>query len=262
MKNEESTNPEVEELLKTGGYAKKQIYAGCNVLRWSHRQRFSKGLSLIKKYSPSSILDYGCGDGTFLILAKDIVKEKNGMEIDDNQLRLLKDRLKDEPDFNFHHTNDILETKSDMVTCFEVLEHCTKESIENVLTSLKKNCTKGGTVIISVPKETGLTMVGKQTVRRILGWRKFGNYEWTESYNFVDFFKMLFATEKTQVPRKYYEVEFDGGKYETCGHYAFNWKSLKLDIQRHFEIEKIEYTPFVLPLGVLSSQVWFICKNN
>ncbi|GAB4023108.1 MAG: hypothetical protein Fur0010_26300 [Bdellovibrio sp.] len=232
-----------KELLKSGGYAKKQIFADCSILKWSHQQRFLKALIFLKKSGAKTLLDYGCGDATFLVLAREMVDKKIGLEIDETQLGLLKDRFKNESDFEFKQINEPCATKADLVTCFEVLEHCTPEAIEDNLVRLKNFCSETGTVIISVPKETGLTVIGKQSVRKLLALRKFGTYEYTQWYSWVDFFKMVFATENTEVPRKYYDVQFGDKTYTTCGHYAFNWKRLKLDIQRHFTIQEIDFSP-------------------
>lgn len=250
------------ELLKSGGYAAKQIFSNCSILRWSHESRFKKGIDIVQNLKPSSIVDYGCGDATFLIFLKSLVKIKLGLEIDSNQLEHLKSRFKNETEFSFGHVSEDVKQQFDLVTCFEVLEHCSDENILKVLDKLNLLCKKNGTILISVPIETGLTMVGKQAVRRLLGFKKIGTYEHTEYYTFKEFFQMLFATEKTKINRRFVELNYQGEKFLTCGHKGFNWKMLKLSIQSKFEIQKIEFSPNILPMGLLSSQVWFICKKR
>lgn len=90
-----------QEILKSGGYAKKQIYSGCSLLRWSHSSRFTKGTELVKRFSPESLMDYGCGDGTFLVFLEDIVKRKVGIEIDHNQLERLHALFATKNDYSF-----------------------------------------------------------------------------------------------------------------------------------------------------------------
>lgn len=249
------------DLLKSGGYAVKQIFSNCTILRWSHQTRFNKGIELVTKLKPASIVDYGCGDATFLILLKLVVKRKLGLEIDTTQLELLKNRFKDENDFAFSHVSEALSQQFDVVTCFEVLEHCSDVNIAIVLERLDQLCLKGGTIIISVPKETGLTMVGKQLVRRWLGARKIGTYEYTERYTFIEFLKMLFATNNTKITRNFVEINYKGEKILTCGHKGFNWKVLRTAIQSKFNLQSVQFTPVILPYGLASSQVWFICKK-
>ncbi len=254
--------PEKNEILESGGYAKKQIFSDCSVLRWSHSQRFKKAIKLVKKLKVKNIVDYGCGDATFLLMASEYTKRNVGLEVDKNQLKLLKDRFKNQINFEFHHIEESYNNKADLVTCFEVLEHCTEENVQVVLKRIRSLCSENGYAVISVPKETGLTLLGKQIVRRLLAWRKYGSYEYSEWYSLKNFLKMLFATENTQVKRNYYDVHYDGVAYTTCGHYAFNWKKLKKNIEQHFEIESIEFTPNIIPMGLISSQVWFICKTK
>ena len=60
------------EFLRQGAYAKKQLFSGFLPLRWSHGSRFELAARLVREYSPDgTVLDYGCGDGTFLALLAD-----------------------------------------------------------------------------------------------------------------------------------------------------------------------------------------------
>ena len=54
--------------LREGHYAAKQIFCRDSLIAWSHRRRFEVGLRLARRFSGKRILDYGCGDGTFLAL--------------------------------------------------------------------------------------------------------------------------------------------------------------------------------------------------
>ncbi len=255
------SDSENNNVLKSGSYATKQIFSSCNLLRWSHQARFRKGKSIVSRFGARSILDYGCGDGTFLYFINKYFDLKVGMEIDLDNVTNLNKRFQELEGYRFIHVGEKTEQKFDIVTCFEVLEHCSDESIDKILgTFLKGHCKKDGHVIISVPKETGLTMIGKQLVRKILAYRKTGTYEYSEWYTASEFLKMLFATESTEINRKFYEIESAGSKYITFGHKGFNWKNLKLKISEHFVIEKIEFSPALLPYGLIASQVWFICR--
>lgn len=248
-------------ILKSGTYASKQIFSSCNILRWSHQARFKKGHAIVSLFKAKTIMDYGCGDGTFLYFVDKLFDLKVGMELDPKDVANLSKRFENLPGYQFIHVNDPAEQKFDLVTCFEVLEHCTDENIDKILgTILKGHCKKDGHLIISVPKETGLTMIGKQFVRKILAYRKTGTYEFSEWYTLKEFFQMLLASESTQIKRNFYEIEVQGNKYTTCGHKGFNWKLLKRKISNHFVIEKVEFSPQILPLGLIASQVWFTCR--
>jgi 2-polyprenyl-3-methyl-5-hydroxy-6-metoxy-1,4-benzoquinol methylase len=251
------------EILKSGTFATKQIFSACKILRWSHQARFKKAFDLVSHYKANTILDYGCGDGTFLLFVDKLYKRKVGIEINPQDIQNLKNRFHGLDSFQFKHLNEKLNEKFDIVTCFEVLEHCSDENIEKIFVDiLKSYCSKDGHIIISVPKETGLTMIGKQLVRRFLALKKTGTYEYSEWYSFSEFFQMLFATQITQINRKSYDVELEGIKFKAYGHKGFNWKILKQKIENHFEIEKIEFSPQLLPFGLIASQVWFICRQK
>lgn len=251
------------EILKSGTFATKQIFSGCKILRFSHQARFNKACDLVSAYKANTILDYGCGDGTFLLFVDKLFKRKVGIEINPLDIQNLQKRFHDLKSFQFIHLNEKLNEQFDIVTCLEVLEHCSEENIEKILVDILKHyCGKDGHIIISVPKETGLTMIGKQLVRRFLALKKTGTYEYSEWYTFTEFFRMLFATSSTQIERKSHEMELGGIKFIAYGHKGFNWKILKQKIEAHFEIEKIEFSPQLLPFGLIASQVWFVCRQK
>ena len=54
--------------LRDGHYANKQIFCKDRLIAWSHRRRFETGLTLAARFAGRRMLDYGCGDGTFLAL--------------------------------------------------------------------------------------------------------------------------------------------------------------------------------------------------
>src|SRR5262245_38195656 len=52
--------------VRAGCYARQQIHSRDPLIGWSHRRRFSRGLALARRFAGGRVLDYGCGDGTFL----------------------------------------------------------------------------------------------------------------------------------------------------------------------------------------------------
>ena len=54
--------------ISGGHYARKQIFSRAWLVAWSHRRRFTMAVELAKKFAGKSVLDFGCGDGTFLAL--------------------------------------------------------------------------------------------------------------------------------------------------------------------------------------------------
>src|SRR3981081_3006626 len=89
-----------------GHYYRSQIANKNKVLAWSHQSRFDKALTLIGQ-NTKKLLDYGCGDGTFLVLAADRVVEGHGVDVDANQIEGCRDRLGSPGDLSFFVTSDL-----------------------------------------------------------------------------------------------------------------------------------------------------------
>lgn len=51
-----------------GHYERKQLLSKDRLIAWSHRRRFETGLRLAGAFAGGRVLDYGCGDGTFLAM--------------------------------------------------------------------------------------------------------------------------------------------------------------------------------------------------
>ena len=65
-------------------------------------------------------------------------------------------------------------SRYDAVFCMEVLEHVFDWEPE--LARMSRLLAPGGTLVVSVPVETGVPVLVKQIVRTIAGWRKIGHY--------------------------------------------------------------------------------------
>src|SRR6185295_5999607 len=80
-------------LLESGHYARKQIFSRNAIVAWSHARRFALARELASARAGGALLDYGCGDGTFVVLAHDLFRETVGADIDDEQVRGCAERL-------------------------------------------------------------------------------------------------------------------------------------------------------------------------
>ena len=82
--------------IEGGHYARKQLYGGAWLITWSHRRRFQLALRLAARFRGRRLLDYGCGDGTFLAMACDgpvAPAESVGAEISDPLVNDCRTRL-------------------------------------------------------------------------------------------------------------------------------------------------------------------------
>ena len=77
----------------------------------------------------------------------------------------------------------------DAIYCMEVLEHVVDPA--PLLDTFRRLLAPGGTLVISVPIETGLPVVVKQMVRRIAGWRGVGHYPGTTGYTLPELLRSI-----------------------------------------------------------------------
>jgi hypothetical protein len=118
-------------------------------------------------------------------------------------------------------------------------------------------------VIISVPIEIGPSLIGKQVVRTLAGWRGLGDYRHREKFSFTDFWKMVFAGAETSIERPVYRADFAPDRPNSFhGHKGFNWRALRVRLRERFEIRQTLFSPLGWTAGYLSSQVWFVCKRS
>jgi SAM-dependent methyltransferase len=244
-------------VIEEGHYYKKQIDCKSRIIAWSHRSRFDFALKLAGN-NPGAVLDYGCGDGTFLTMIEPKASFACGVDIAKNQIEECKQRFIGrkmifEPINSAMHS--IRPEGFDLVTCMETLEHCTKPVVEIVLNDLVAMVKPHGRVLISVPIEIGPVFVLKKVVRTFAAWRGLSDYKYYEEYSLKNSWRMVFATSYTEIDRPEYGE--DGGKYHS--HYGFNWKGLELVIRKYFIIKNRFFTPLNWTRGFFSSQVWFEC---
>ncbi len=235
-----------------GSYEAKQIFSPSRIVRWSHGSRFVLARGLVQSLGGKSLLDYGCGDGTFIKRVRDLVDRCVACDMVPCDLSHLSEvTFVEIRDLDENHTHQY-----DLVFCMEVLEHCIAADVEKVLDDLQRLVSPGGTVVISVPIEIGPTLLGKQTMRRILGARKLGDYEWTQRYSLRAMIKMLFADEHTAI----YRTPLREGPLTWYSHFGFNWRALKSKVGSRFLVAEERFSPLPWTRGLASSQVWFICK--
>ncbi len=184
--------------LQEGHYARKQIFCSDPLIAWTHASRFETGVRLARRFRGQRLLDYGCGDGTFLAMLcsdPDRPVEAVGVELDAFQVDDCRARLGDTPGLAFEPIA-VLDTarqaeRFDAVICMEVLEHVV--DLDAVITRLWWVLAPGGSLVVSVPVETGLPLLIKQAARRVAGWRGLGDYAHTSRYTFAEYWAGLTA---------------------------------------------------------------------
>jgi 2-polyprenyl-3-methyl-5-hydroxy-6-metoxy-1,4-benzoquinol methylase len=252
-----------DQLLAGGAYARKQLYCKDRIVAWSHGSRFQTARRLAEPLAGARLLDYGCGDGTFLALVHDLFPEAVGADLDPKQTADCARRFASVSGLSFILTEGLADRNGsfDVVFCMEVLEHCIDEVRAQVLHDLRRLASADGTVIVSVPIEIGPSLLGKQLVRMIAGWRRLGDYQYREKYTPWELGKMVFAGAQTAIHRPVLRTELIPGRPTFFhGHKGFNWRTLRHQLGEHFRVEQVLFSPLGWLRGFFSSQVWFICK--
>ena len=254
---------DLREAVSGGHYAQKQILSRDKLVAWSHARRFATALKLARSFAGKQILDYGSGDGTFLALAMMADRPPAaavGAELLDDVIDDCHRRYSSEPRMRFvqvetldgpEHTG-----RYDAVFCMEVLEHVFDWEPE--LARMSRLLAPGGTLVVSVPVETGIPVVVKQVVRTIAGWRKIGHYPGTTSYTWSELAAAVFAGRTQHVTRPVFN--FGGGPAHD--HKGFNWRVLHERLKQQFEVTQVVASPFSWLGPGLATQVWFIARRR
>ena len=243
-----------------GHYARKQIGSRSRIIAWSHRRRFRMARRMAAPYAGRALLDYGCGDGTFLGGVSSWFPNAIGADAAVDQIDECRARFASFTQIGFITMRELAASNYDrrfgLICCMEVLEHCLDADVDRLLCDLRRLLAADGAIIISVPIEVGPALIVKELIRAIAGWRRFGDYQYRDSYHWGELVRMACAGSATTITRPAHPFG-DGSAYS---HKGFNWRRLKSRIARHFVIREVRFSPFDGFAGFLSSQVWFRCE--
>jgi len=261
--------------IPPGHYAQKQLFSRSGLVRWSHGSRFRTARELVAPFAGRRLLDYGCGDGTFLALVQDLFPDALGVDVAPDQIADCARRFAEVAGVSFLSTDRLVDPahrgRYDVIVCMEVLEHCPDDIQELVLDQIAAVTAARGVVVFSVPIEIGPPLLAKQCARALVAMRGLSEYATRERYRPGELVRMLFAGERTVMPREEYVGIIDiaeaqrakaGRTTRFTGHKGFNWRRLQRSIERRFDIDRRLFSPLP-PLGAwLNSQVWFVCRKR
>jgi SAM-dependent methyltransferase len=251
-----------DSLIRDGDYARKQLYCPSGVVRWSHGSRFDLAKRLVAPRAGGRLLDYGCGDGTFVAMIHTDFRDTIGWDVDPGQIAECQSRLGHLPGVRFEVAPAASDANPaaaswDVVTCMEVLEHCVERERRRVLDVLASLVRPGGLVVISVPIEIGPSVAGKQLFRALAGLRNLGDYRHRERYSPLEMFKSMLGMP---VPRVAFEGQGSSGPYRYYGHKGFDYRDLAREIAERFTIRQRLFSPMPWLGPALNSQAWFTCE--
>ena len=248
--------------FRAGYFAARQIFSRDPLIAWSHRRRFETALDLARPFRGRRLLDYGCGDGTFLaLLAASEARpaEAVGAERDEYWVNDCRTRLGEGRGLSFVFIDSLDDPgqsgRYDAVVCMEVLEHVI--DLDPVLDRLWQLLAPGGTLLVSVPVETGLPLLLKQTARRVAAWRGIGDYAGTSGYTWREYCASVLAGSAPHLARRVL-----GGSWPRHDHKGFNWRALRDRLERRFVIDRVVASPVAWLGPRLATQVWFVAMKS
>ena len=200
-------------------------YRSHSLRHWHHRARLRQLIREVEHVAgeASSIADIGCSNGYITNLLQQVCKgEVRGF---DYLPELIDQARQAYPHLEFQRADLNRSTKwkqtFDLVCCFETLEHV--GDCPSALRNLRAALRPGGTLIVSVPVETGLWGVGKFCAKTLMG------YPFDEiSASRAEYFRALLRGGDVSRFRK---------KSYTWGtHYGFEWRGVEQAISADMEI--------------------------
>jgi SAM-dependent methyltransferase len=255
--------------VRSGHYAKKQIHSRSALISWSHRGRFATGLRLAREVGGARVLDYGSGDGTFLAMllgsdpafGADPIELAVGAELHRSLVEECRKRFDNDARLRFDLVADLsrpeMQESFDTVYCMEVFEHVVDSA--PILDRLHRLLVPGGSLVISVPIETGLPLIVKQVVRTVAGWRGIGHYPGTTGYSGMELLRSVFAGSSQHITRPVFSHP-DGTTFHD--HKGFNWRVLRALIAERFELIQQTTSPIGALGPQLGTQRWFIARKT
>jgi SAM-dependent methyltransferase len=254
---------DLQTAVRSGFYARKQIFNEARLIAWTHRSRFAMAVTLAKQLQGSCVLDYGCGDGTFLGMLAASGQGPQlavGAELTPDIVNDCRDRFEGHPGLHFMLIADLggaaEQGRYDAIYCMEVFEHVVEP--RRLLEEFHRLLAPGGALVISVPIETGLPVVVKQAARRIAGWRGIGHYPGTTGYAPLELVKSVCAGSRQHLPRPVF-ARPDGSTFHD--HKAFNWRTLRALLRERFDVERETTSPVPWLGPQLGTQRWFVARK-
>jgi 2-polyprenyl-3-methyl-5-hydroxy-6-metoxy-1,4-benzoquinol methylase len=253
--------------VPAGHYAQKQLLSPSGLVRWSHGSRFRLARTLVEPFAGTRLLDYGCGDGTFLAQVQDLFPRALGVDVAGDQIADCAVRFAGVPGTTFLTTDrlddDAHAGRYDVVVCMEVLEHCPDDIQVEVLDRIRRVTAAGGTLVVSVPIEIGPTVMAKQAARALVALGGLKEYSTRERYAPAELMRMVFAGADTPFTREEYRGDAGGGRSSRfTGHKGFNWRKFERVVASRFDVQRRLFSPMPLMGSLLNSQVWFVCKRS
>lgn len=220
------------------------------IKRFSHSRRFQKVFSLMALPPGGRMLDYGSGDGYFpaMVSARLPEAEIVCFEPTANVFEELLDNIRGNESIKAARSvGEIGEGGFHVVTCLEVFEHLDGRLQRDALDNMSGFLADNGSIILSVPMETGLSSLLKNLFRLMKGEPHGG----LTPGNII---RSLFSMKVDRKPG-------DSGYIAT--HVGFNYREMEALLGRTgLLVVQKAYSPLPLTGPLINSQVIYVLKKK
>jgi len=150
------------------GYLKTTIASRSSIKRFSHNARLDRAIDLVAPVPDDRILDYGCGEGTFLrrLHAREARAALCGFEPRGGDGSPRRTPEIETLDGIYGSVEEIADFRPTKIVCLEVLEHLHSEAQREALSNFRRLLRNDGLIVVSVPIEIGPASVCKNLVRK------------------------------------------------------------------------------------------------
>jgi 2-polyprenyl-3-methyl-5-hydroxy-6-metoxy-1,4-benzoquinol methylase len=217
-------------------YNKQTLDTPNPIARFSHQARYRFSLIKVLEYLRfnGELLDFGCGDGSFLhkLSLASPQAVLYGFDPESDQIYRSYQKI--------NALDDLKDRSMDIVCCFETLEHLYDHERERFLVDMKRILKTNGKVVVSVPIIGGPTLLLKDLNRNIL-FKRISEYSLKE----LLLASLLFIpAPKPENPR--------------ITHKGFNFREIEAELSTKFKLIEKMYSPFPLLPWFLNSQLFLV----
>lgn len=222
------------------------------VKRWLHERRYRDTLRFLKLRAHDILLDYGCGDGYFLRMCSEKIPAEHlvGYEPDPDMYHEAAHVTRG-TGITIVRTIDALHSGAfTKITCLETGEHLVDKELDALLVNIERLLAQRGRMVLSVPIETGVPALLKNTFRILKG-------HMPDNLTFLNFWRMVFGFS---IPRSTPE-HYEHGQY-IYSHMGFNHRQFEEVLKQHMRIENKHYSPLSVMNAVFSNTVLYACVHR
>ncbi len=229
------------------------------IVRYPHEVRFRTAVDALIEAEPTTLLDYGAGDGHLLveaidrglaaqrILAYEPVEKFASKLLENVAEHHLHDRI-----HLIRHREELRGKAFEYIVCLEVLEHMPLPERQAFYDLCQDSLSTDGRVLIDVSVEVGPTLLVKSLGRLLLKGRE-KEYEWSE-------LARIAAGGTVYDPGR-----FDPSDQRTWihDHKGFDYRLLRRELAHRFDVTTEKTTPLpFLPAPLGNQEIFFTLRRR